>query len=90
MIQPLHDRVLVRVTAAPFIAEATDRANPLFGVVESVGEGHYEMGRLIPTIVKPGNRVVFGKYAGTELRISGLSYLLLREDEILGIVQGDT
>lgn len=91
-LAPFGDRVLVKQDA-----EGADRTGgliqipesqqepPLEGLVLKVGRGRYEYGQLIPTEARPGDHVLFAKYAGTPLWIDGEEYLLLRDEEILGI-----
>jgi len=92
-IRPLGDRVLIeRVEAEErskggIIIPDTAKEKPVEGRVVAVGEGrHTEDGKLIPMNVKEGDRVIYSKYAGTEVKIEGSEYLIMREDDILGIV----
>ena len=92
-IRPLHDRVLVeRVqseekTASGLISPATGKEKPLEAVVRAVGPGkRNEKGELIPMDVAEGDRVLFGKYSGSEVPQLGDELLILREDEILAVV----
>ncbi len=92
---PLHDRILVRrieeseTTRGGIIIPDTAKDKPQEGEVIAVGKGKSnEEGKVFPLEVKDGDRVLFGKYAGTEIKIEGEEYLILREDEILGIVEG--
>jgi len=93
--RPLHDRVLVRrveqeeKTAGGIIIPDTAKEKPQEGEIIAVGPGaRGEDGKLHPLDVKAGDRVLFGKYAGTEIKVEGEEYLILREDEILGIIEG--
>lgn len=91
---PLHDRVLIRrveeseTVRGGIIIPDTAKEKPQEGVILAVGTGKYEKGQTIPLAVKDGDRVLFGKYAGTEIKIDGEELLILREEEILGILSG--
>ncbi|HEY6349570.1 MAG TPA: co-chaperone GroES [Candidatus Angelobacter sp.] len=91
---PLHDRVLLRrvedaeTVRGGIIIPDTAKEKPQEGIVIAVGTGKYEKGQTIPLAVKDGDRVLFGKYAGTEIKIDGEELLILREEEILGILSG--
>jgi chaperonin GroES len=91
---PLHDRVLLRrveeveSVRGGIIIPDTAKEKPQEGIVIAVGTGKYEKGQTIPLAVKEGDRVLFGKYAGTEIKIDGEELLILREEEILGILAG--
>jgi chaperonin GroES len=88
-ITPLHDRVLVRRTEEKetvkggIIIPDTAKEKPQEGEVVAVGNGRREKGELIPLDVKPGDRIVFGKYSGNDIKIDDEEYLILKEDEIL-------
>lgn len=88
-LRPLHDRVVVRrltveeKTASGLYIPDTAKDKPQEGVVLAAGEGRYEAGHLIPINVRRGDRVLFGKYAGTEIKIDNENLLILREEEIL-------
>jgi chaperonin GroES len=89
---PLHDRVLVRrledqeTTQGGIIIPDTAKDKPQEGEVLTVGKGKIkEDGNVIPLEVKPGDRVLFGKYSGTDINIGGEEYLIMREEEVLGI-----
>ena len=94
-IRPLHDRVLVKrleneETTSPggIIIPDTAKEKPQEGVVISVGKGkHSEDGKVIPVEVKAGDKILFGKYSGTEIRIDDVEHLILREDDILGVIE---
>ena len=92
---PLHDRVLVRrgeeieTTQGGIVLPDNAKEKPLQGEVEAVGDGRWENGKRIPIPVKKGDRVVFSKYAGNEIRIDEQDFVVLRESEILGIVDGE-
>ena len=91
--RPLHDRVLVRrveaeeKTAGGIIIPDTAKEKPQEGEVVAVGPGgRDEAGKLIPIDLKPGNRVLFGKWSGTEVKVDGEDLLIMKESDILGIV----
>jgi chaperonin GroES len=88
-ITPLHDRVLVRrleqteTARGGIIIPDTAKEKPQEGEVIAVGSGKLEKGRRVPLDVKVGDRILFGKYTGSEIKIDGQEYLILREEEIL-------
>jgi len=91
-IRPLHDRVLVRrideaeQVRGGIIIPDTAKEKPQQGKVIAVGDGKIlKDGTRQPLDVRPGDRVLFGKYGGSEVKIDGEEYLILREDEILGV-----
>ena len=92
-VRPLFDKVLVKRNDEPtrtkgglFLPE-TAKEKPVEGTVLAVGNGRTtDDGKLTPLTVKVGDRVVFGKYAGTEIKVEGEDRLILREDDILGIL----
>jgi chaperonin GroES len=91
--RPLHDRVLVRrveaeqKTAGGIIIPDTAQEKPQEGEVVSVGEGlRDEDGDRIPLDVKAGDRILFGKWSGTEVKVNGEDLLIMKESDILGIV----
>src|SRR3954462_9922991 len=91
---PLHDRVLVRrmeegeSVRGGIIIPDSAKEKPQEGVVIAAGTGKFEKGQTIPLAVKEGDRVLFGKYAGNEIKIDGEELLIMKEDEILGILSG--
>ena len=91
---PLHDRVLVRriegeeKTAGGLIIPDSAKEKPQEGEVVAVGEGaRKDSGELIPMAVKAGDRILFGKWSGTEVKIDGEELLIMKESDILGIVE---
>jgi chaperonin GroES len=93
--RPLHDRVLVRrveaeeKTAGGIIIPDTAKEKPQEGEVIAVGAGtRDENGKLTPLDVKAGDRILFGKWSGTEVRLDGEDLLIMKESDILGIVDG--
>lgn len=94
-VRPLQDRILVRrveeveKTRGGIIIPDSAKERPLEGKVVAVGNGkRLEDGTLVALDVKAGDRVLFGKYAGTEIKMNGEEHTILREDDILGIVEG--
>ena len=91
--RPLHDRVLVKrleseeKTAGGIIIPDTAKEKPIEGEVIAVGPGKLDDGKRIELNVKAGDRVLFGKYAGTEVKLDGVEHLILREDDILGVIE---
>ncbi len=93
-VKPLHDRILVQrveeetTTKGGIIIPDTAKEKPVEGKIIAVGNGRIgDDGKVIPLEVKVGDRVLFGKYGGTEVKIEGEEYLIMREDDILGIIQ---
>ena len=94
MIRPLFDRVLIERTEEPsktasglFLPE-TAKEKPAEGRILAIGNGRVgDKGEVKPITVKVGDRVLFGKYAGTEIKVDGADRLILREDDILGIIE---
>ncbi len=93
--RPLHDRVVVRgiegkdKTAGGIIIPDTAKEKPQEGEIVAVGPGaRDEAGKLVPPDVKAGDRVLFGKWSGTEVRIDGEDLLIMKESDIMGIVEG--
>jgi chaperonin GroES len=93
-LQPLQDRIVVRrveeeeKTRGGLIIPDSAKERPLEGEVVAVGSGkRLEDGTVVALDVKQGDRVLFGKYAGTEVKLDGIDHLILREEEVLGIVE---
>jgi chaperonin GroES len=93
--RPLHDRVLVRrveqeeKTAGGIIIPDTAKEKPMEGEVIAVGDGaRTEDGRIQPLDVKPGDRILFGKWSGTEVKIDGEDLLIMKESDIMGVIEG--
>lgn len=93
-LRPLHDRVVVtRVeeeekTAGGIIIPDTAKEKPQQGKVIAVGNGRLlEDGKVVPLTVKEGDRILFSKYAGTDIKIDGQEHLIMREDDILAIIE---
>lgn len=93
-ITPLHDRVLVRrleekeTAKGGIIIPDTAKEKPQEGEVMAVGAGKMQKGRRVSLDVKVGDRILFGKYTGTDIKIDEQEYLILREDEILARISG--
>ncbi|HUL05048.1 MAG TPA: co-chaperone GroES [Candidatus Acidoferrum sp.] len=92
--RPLHDRVLVRrveqeeKTSGGIIIPDTAKEKPMEGEVIAVGPGgRDESGKLIPIDVKTGDRVLFGKWSGTEVKIDGEDLLIMKESDIMGVLE---
>jgi chaperonin GroES len=91
--RPLHDRIVIKRieaearTAAGIIIPDTAKEKPQEGEVVAVGPGgRDELGKLIPIDVKAGDRVLFGKWSGTEVKIDGDEYLIMKEGDVMGVV----
>src|SRR3712207_1204424 len=92
--RPLHDRVLVRrieqtdKTPGGIIIPDTAKEKPQEGEVIAVGAGSRdEAGKLVPLDVTPGDRILFGKWSGSEVKLDGQEYLIMKESDILGIIE---
>ncbi len=93
-LRPLNDRILVKrveeesKTKGGIIIPDSAKEKPAEGMVISVGNGKMnEDGNRIPVEIKEGDRILFGKYSGTEVKIEGTEYLIMREDDVLGIIE---
>jgi chaperonin GroES len=93
-VKPLHDRILIKrveekeTVKGGIIIPDTAKEKPQEGEVIAVGGGKKtEEGKVIPLDVKAGDRILFGKYSGTEIKIDEQEYLIIREDEVLGIIE---
>ena len=93
--RPLHDRVVVRRveseerTAGGIIIPDTAKEKPQEGEIIAVGPGaRDESGKLVPLDVKAGDRILFGKWSGTEVKIDGEELLIMKESDVMGIVEG--
>ncbi|MBX3024928.1 co-chaperone GroES [bacterium] len=94
-IRPLQDRVIVQrvqeeeKTKGGIIIPDTAKEKPQEGKVVAVGKGKVnDDGKVTPLDVKAGDRILFGKYSGTEVKIDGEDFLIMREDDILGVLEG--
>jgi chaperonin GroES len=95
MIRPLQDRVLIKRVEpeeevhGSIVIPDTAKEKPQEGEVVAVGEGKVlDSGTKVEMSLKPGDRILFGKYAGSEVKIDDVEYLIMREDEVLGILEG--
>ncbi|HZP02257.1 MAG TPA: co-chaperone GroES [Terriglobia bacterium] len=93
-VRPLHDRILIKrieekeTIKGGIIIPDTAKEKPQEGEVIAVGNGKKtDDGKVIPLDVKAGDRILFGKYSGTEIKIEDQEYLILREDEVLGVLE---
>lgn len=91
-VRPLHDRILVRrmaeeeKTAGGLFIPDTAKEKPSRGEIIATGKGRVtEDGKVLPLEVKAGDKVLFGRYSGTELKLEGQEYLMMREEDILGV-----
>jgi len=95
-IRPLHDRLIVKrleeeeKTKGGIIIPDTAKEKPVEGKVIAVGEGRIKKdGKKIPMEVKKGDRILFAKYAGTEVKIDGEEHLMMKEDDVLATIEGN-
>jgi chaperonin GroES len=93
--RPLHDRVVVKrvaeeeKTKGGIIIPDTAKEKPMEGEVVAVGPGaRDDKGALVPPDVKAGDRILFGKWSGTEIKLDGVEYLIMKESDIMGILEG--
>ena len=94
-IRPLHDRLIVKRveeqeqrSAGGIIIPDTAKEKPQEGKVVAVGPGRREDGKVLSMDVKAGDRILFSKYAGNEIKLDGEEHLILREEDVLGVVEG--
>ncbi len=92
-VKPLYDRILVKridqgeTVRGGIIIPDTAKEKPMEGQVIAIGSGRVlDDGKVTPLSVKPGDRVLIGKYAGTEIKLDGVEHVIVREDEVLGIL----
>jgi chaperonin GroES len=92
-VKPLYDRVLVKRVEEKeqqrggIIIPDSAKEKPMEGKIIAVGSGRVDKGKKMPLEVKVGDRILFGKYAGTEIKIEDKEHVILKEDEILGVIQ---
>ncbi|MBP9020579.1 MAG: co-chaperone GroES [Syntrophobacterales bacterium] len=93
-IRPLHDRIIVKrveeeaKTKGGIIIPDTAKEKPIEGIVVAAGKGRVaDDGKVIPMEVKAGDHILFSKYAGTEVKIEGEEHLIMREEDVLGIIE---
>src|SRR4051812_812274 len=97
-IRPLYDRIVVKrvdeqdeTTASGLIIPDTAKEKPQQGEVFAVGKGkRLEDGKVVPLDVQVGDRILFGKYSGSEIKLDGQEYLIMREDEVLGVLDAQS
>ncbi len=94
-IRPLHDRILVKrldeeeKTSGGIIIPESAKEAPAEGRVIAVGPGKTDdSGKIVPMGLKEGDRILFSKYSGSEVKIDGVEHLIMREDDVLGVVEG--
>ena len=94
-VKPLHDRILVKrieegeQVVGGIIIPDTAKEKPQQGKVVAVGAGKIDdKGKRLPLDVKDGDRILFGKYSGQEIKLDGEEFLIMREDEVLGVIEG--
>jgi len=95
-IRPLYDRIVVRrieeqeTVRGGIIIPDSAKEKPQEGEVVAVGHGkRLEDGKLVPLDVKVGDRILFGKYSGSDIKLDGEEYLIMREDEVLGVLEAE-
>jgi len=92
-IKPLGDRVVIKVleseetTKSGIVLPGTAKEKPMQGEILAVGSGEIVDGKRVPLELKAGDRVIYSKYAGTEVKIDGAEYLILRQNDVLAIVE---
>ncbi len=92
-IRPLHDRILIKrineeeKTKGGIIIPDSAKEKPQEGKVVAIGKGRFDEGKVIPMDVKVGDRILFTKYSGNEIKLEGEEHLILKEDEILGVLE---
>ena len=92
-VRPLHDRIIVKrveeetKTKGGIIIPDSAKEKPQEGKVVAVGSGKHEDGKVIPLDVKAGDRILFSKYSGTEIKLDEEEHLIMREEDILGIIE---
>lgn len=93
-IRPLADRIVVelketesKTAGGIVIPDTADKEKPMQGTVLAIGNGRYVDGSLQPLQVKVGDSILFGKYAGTNVKFDGLEYLVMREEDVMGVLE---
>jgi len=93
-IRPLGDRLVVepqelesKTAGGILIPDTADKDKPIQGTVLAIGQGKYVDGKMLPLQVKVGDKVLFGKYAGTNVKFSEKEYLVMREEDVMGVVE---
>ncbi len=93
-IRPLSDRVVVKPSdienksaGGIVIPDTADKDKPIQGTIVAIGTGKYIEGKMLPLQVKVGDKVLFGKYAGTNVKLDAQEYLVMREEDIMGVLE---
>lgn len=93
-IRPLSDRIVVqaketesKTAGGIVIPDTADKDKPMQGTVLAIGNGKYVDGKLQPLQVKVGDKVLFGKYAGTSIKLDSTEYLVMREEDVMGVIE---
>jgi chaperonin GroES len=93
-IRPLSDRVVVeprevetKTAGGIVIPDTADKDKPIQGTIIAIGNGRYVDGKMVPLQVKVGDQVLFGKYSGTNIKLDEAEYLVMREEDIMGVVE---
>jgi chaperonin GroES len=93
-IRPLGDRLVVepqeleaKTAGGILIPDTADKDKPMQGTVLAIGQGKYIDGKMLPLQVKVGDRVLFGKYAGTNIKLEEREFLVMREEDVMGVVE---
>jgi chaperonin GroES len=93
-LRPLHDRIIVKrlekevKSAGGIIIPDSAKEKPIEGIIESVGNGRTDSnGKLVPMTVKKGDVILFAKYSGNEIKVDAEEYLIMREDDVLAIIE---
>jgi chaperonin GroES len=93
-IRPLSDRIVVepkekesKTAGGIVIPDTADKDKPIEGTVKAIGTGKYIDGKLQPLQVKVGDKVLFGKYAGTSVKLNETEYLVMREEDVMGVIE---
>ena len=93
-IRPLGDRLVVepqeleaKTAGGILIPETADKDKPMQGTVLAIGQGKYVDGKILPLQVKVGDKVLFGKYAGTNIKFADNEYLVMKEEDVMGVVE---
>jgi chaperonin GroES len=93
-IRPLADRIVVeakeletKTEGGIYIPDTADKDKPMEGTILVVGTGKYMDGKLLPLQVKVGDRILFGKYSGTSIKLEGKEYLVMREEDVMGVLE---
>lgn len=93
-IRPLSDRIVVaaketetKTAGGIFIPDTADKDKPMRGTVLAIGNGKYIDGKMVPLQVKVGDEVLFGKYAGTSIKLNEKDLLVMREEDVMGVIE---